>query len=168
MNLFFPTSSISGLSVHYVHFILGQTLDENAIPSRTVPSFIHSSIHPIVILQVVSTHTLSEITTDSPAFLCVREIFMISKKVHFIIRILFHLFIMSHAFKHYLTETIIVGDIRHLAIVDFVHERAGLSRIVDLTGASAFIAPLHESLEKLYHCPSFYSILDHQIFGHWR
>ena len=28
-----------------------QPLDENAIPSRTAPSLIHSSIHPIVILD---------------------------------------------------------------------------------------------------------------------
>ena len=118
-------------------------------------------------------HASQEETMNSLASLCVREVFMVSKKLHFVIRVSFHLFIMRHAFKHHLTETIVVGHIRLLAIVKFVHERAGLGGIVDVTGgalSSSLIcsAPYQGLLGKPDHCPAFHSVLDHQIFGHWR
>ena len=59
--------------------------------------------------------------------------------MRFVIRILFHLLVVLDAFKHHLTEAIEVGDIRHLTIVDFVHQHAGLSRVVNLERALVFI-----------------------------
>ena len=112
---------------------------ENSIPSRTAPLFIHSSIHPMVILFIVNSYILPKRMTDVLALLCVCKVFVIIEQMFLVVRVIFHCLVVLHAFENHLTETIIVGNIRHLAIVNLVHQHAGLDRTVYLKAKSIFI-----------------------------
>jgi hypothetical protein len=138
----------------------------NSKPSRTAPSLIHSSIQPTVILDVVSSNYSSRV--DLLYILaprCICKVLVVAKQMLFIIRILLHHPVVFNTLKHYLTETIILGNIRHLAIVNPVHHQTSLRGIVNLHGFSPDpkISPKEGLLLVTYHCPSFDTILNHKI-----
>ena len=100
---------------------------------------------------------------------CICKILMISEKVLLVPRILLHLLVVFDTLEHYLAETVEVGNVRHLAIVDRRHQIAGLDGIVNLKAAFSKILAVLGGWELItYYSPPLDSILDHQIFGHGR
>ena len=85
--------------------------------------------------------------TNSLAPFGVCKVFMISKQMYFVVWILLHFFVMLNALEYHLTETIKVGDVGHLAVVNLVHQCSSLNRIVDLKGALVFISMFAKPLE---------------------
>ena len=71
-------------------------------------------------------------TIDVLALFCVCKIFVIVEQMCFVVRVLFHLLVMLHAFENHLTKTIKVGYIRHLTIVKVAHQYTGLDGVVYL------------------------------------
>lgn len=57
---------------------------------------------------------------------------MVPHQMLLIPRVLFHLFVIIHAFKHNLAEAVEFGQVSHLMIEQPTHESAGLGCIVDL------------------------------------
>ena len=87
-------------------------------------------------------------TTDVLAPFRVCKILVIIEQMFLVVRVLFHLLVVLHAFENHLTKAIIVGDIRHLAIVKVVHQHAGLDRVVYLKGNLTSITLYPTSLTK--------------------
>jgi hypothetical protein len=91
-----------------------------------------SSIHPIVILDAVSSDDENTSKKDSLAPFCVGELEMIIEKVFLVPRILLHSLVVLNRFKDNLAEAIEVGDVTHLWIKQVRHEVACTSLIVYL------------------------------------
>lgn len=59
---------------------------------------------------------------------------MVPSQMLLIPRILLHPLIILHTTKDDLAETVEVGDVGHLGVVELAHERAGGGCVVDLLG----------------------------------